>query len=415
MRHLTIVHFGPIEFVDFEIKRFNFFIGPQSSGKSTIAKVISTCEWIEKEVATTMNEKAVSTVEEFRNLLMSFHRMYGYFYDDTKIHYVSDVVSILYSGDALDIELKSKDLYERRKISYMPAERNMITSPEMSGFEFGQTSLRSFLFDWFSARELYTANSKISILDFDVQYYFDPSESRFKDRIEHINGVSYNIPLNAASSGLQSVVPLQVMLDYYSDRYFATYEHRTSFDYDAKTEAIRKNCVVEYVLKKYYNGYTGGYEKEVVADANRKVREGDEKMLKLAEEYRHAFDRLTIPARIEFIIEEPEQNLYPFAQVALLEKIVEIASNGRGHGVTITTHSPFILSYINILLLRNERGVAQHPALNPLELNAFAVQDGKIVDLVQVNSVTGKKSVNAEDLVEAMRTMYDEYKGLKLE
>ena len=71
------------------------------------------------------------------------------------------------------------------------------------GFEFGQTSLRSFLFDWYSARELFDEKRKISILDFNVQYFYAPNESKFKDRIVHTNGVSYNIPLYAASSGLQ--------------------------------------------------------------------------------------------------------------------------------------------------------------------------------------------------------------------
>ena len=413
MKHLTIVHLGPIKHVDFDIKRVNFFIGHQSSGKSTIAKVISTCEWVEKEVATSMEESAISSSTEFKDLFIKFHRMYGYFYADTKIHYESDVISVLYENEDLAINLKSKDIYQRVKILYAPAERNMITSPDLEGFEFGQTSLRSFLFDWFYARELYNEDRKINILDFDVKYFYNPNESRFKDRIEHSNGVSYNIPLYAASSGLQSVVPLQVMFDYYSDRYFDTFEHRTSFDYDAKTQSIRKKCVVEYVLKQYYPDFKGGYEPEIVADANKKIHNGDERMMILYRDYRDAFHRLTTPVRTEFIIEEPEQNLYPFAQISLLEKIVDLVSNGRGHGVTIATHSPFILNFINVMLMRYERQIPDKPSLDPFDLNVFVVQNGSIVDLMQTNNSTGMISVNAEDLVEPMRAMYDEYKELK--
>ena len=50
MRHLVIKNFGPIKHVSIDLKRYNFIIGPQSSGKSTIAKVLSTCTWIEKEI-----------------------------------------------------------------------------------------------------------------------------------------------------------------------------------------------------------------------------------------------------------------------------------------------------------------------------------------------------------------------------
>lgn len=413
MKHLIIQHFGPIKHVDLDIKQFNFFIGPQSSGKSTIAKVISTCMWVEKEVATTMDETIVATAVDFENLLIHFHRMYDYFYTDTLINYESEVVSILYQDKKIRITLKSKDLYERVKISYMPAERNMITSPDLMGFEFGQTSLRSFLFDWYSARELFDEKRKIGILDFNVQYFYAPNESKFKDRIVHTNGVSYNIPLYAASSGLQSVVPLQVMLEYFSNGYFNTYEHRTSFDNDAKTEEIRKKCVVEYVLKKYYTNYQGGYVREIVSDANKKLQEGDIKMIELSLEYRRAFDRLTIPSRTEFIIEEPEQNLYPFAQVALLEKIVKATSSERKHGLTLTTHSPFILNYINVLLMRHDKHVFEKNYLTPENLGVYVVNNGTITNLKQVNSLTGKVSINAEDLVEPMRAMYDEYKDLK--
>ena len=55
MKNLIIQNVGPIKVAELELKRYNFLIGPQSSGKSTVAKILSTCEWIEKEVETTRN------------------------------------------------------------------------------------------------------------------------------------------------------------------------------------------------------------------------------------------------------------------------------------------------------------------------------------------------------------------------
>jgi predicted ATPase len=40
MQRIEIRNFGPIEHVDLDVKDFMVFIGPQASGKSTIAKVI---------------------------------------------------------------------------------------------------------------------------------------------------------------------------------------------------------------------------------------------------------------------------------------------------------------------------------------------------------------------------------------
>ena len=56
MRRLCLKNIGPItEEARIEFDRFCVLIGPLSSGKSTIAKILSTCMWIEKEVCTTLD------------------------------------------------------------------------------------------------------------------------------------------------------------------------------------------------------------------------------------------------------------------------------------------------------------------------------------------------------------------------
>ena len=43
MAHLIIKNIGPINEVEFDLNKINIFMGPQSSGKSTIAKIVSYC------------------------------------------------------------------------------------------------------------------------------------------------------------------------------------------------------------------------------------------------------------------------------------------------------------------------------------------------------------------------------------
>lgn len=50
-----------------------------------------------------------------------------------------------------------------------------------------------------------------------------------------------------------------------------------------------------------------------------------------------------------FIIEEPELNLYPTAQQGLLNWLVGKCTAGE-NDLTIATHSPYILSHLNLLL-----------------------------------------------------------------
>lgn len=413
MRHLIIRNIGPIKEAEIELKRFNFIIGPQSSGKSTIAKILSTCSWVEKEVATTMDEHAVANVGAFRALMEEFHKMKDYFDENAEILYETEVIRIYLKGDIYDVKLKNQEQYHREKICYIPSERNSVTLPELQGFEFGQTNLRSFLFDWFNAREFYGKDNKTDILNLGVRYFYDPNEQKYKDRIEHINGKTYQIPLSSASSGLQSVVPLQIMLQYYSSQYFETFANKTSFDSDAKIRMIQARVIDKYVLSTLYPGFNPDDRRRLIAEVNDRIHRVDPEARRLLNLYQKESDRLTVPVRTSYIVEEPEQNLYPFTQIDLLEAIVYLCSVDKQHKCTITTHSPFILNYLNVLIERYNRGLNDRVNINPDELGVFSTNDGRLIDIMQVNAKTGEKSVNAEDLVEAMRYMHQEYREIK--
>ena len=92
---------------------------------------------------------------------------------------------------------------------------------------------------------------------------------------------------------------------------------------------------------------------------------------------------------------------------------MSLCKKRRDHGCTITTHSPFILNYLNVLIVRHYKQVAEKVGLDPNELGVYATADGRLSDLMQQNANTGEYSVNAEELVEAMRYMYTEYREMK--
>ena len=45
--NIEISNVGPIEHVVLNLNKINVLMGEQSSGKSTIAKIISFCNWVE--------------------------------------------------------------------------------------------------------------------------------------------------------------------------------------------------------------------------------------------------------------------------------------------------------------------------------------------------------------------------------
>jgi predicted ATPase len=70
MRKIIIRNIGPIANIEIELNRINVIIGPQSSGKSTIAKIISYCQWVEKRRI--MDGKYNEDVSQS---LLNFHRL----------------------------------------------------------------------------------------------------------------------------------------------------------------------------------------------------------------------------------------------------------------------------------------------------------------------------------------------------
>lgn len=382
MRNLVIKNVGPIKDVNLELKRFNVLIGPQSSGKSTIVKILSTCSWIEKETATTQNVHAIPDGKSFKALVETFHKMSGYFNGDSEVLYETDYVRMHYLKGKYEIELKEGTVYKRKKVCYIPAERNMVTLPELQGFEFKATNLRSFLFDWFAAREFFGPKNKTDILDLGVKYFFDGKEPFEKDRVEHSNGETYGISLPNASSGLQSVVPLVVMLLYYSGHYYNDYGAKLSF---ADTE--RKHHLQVALMDKYVTSRipkdSNGNEDSNMQNFLREAYEGNEEYSRWLKEFERSYKSLTVPQSTDFIIEEPEQNLFPATQKALVEELVRTCNGSEHeHGFTLTTHSPYVLAALNNLIYAYQVGLKSGDAVNKVVSNRFWINPSSVCALM---------------------------------
>ena len=405
MKQLVIKNVGPIRQVDIKLNRFNFFIGPQSSGKSTVAKILSSCMWLEKEVLTTLNDKVLADGAAFVRLVESFHKIEGYFEDSSFVQYDTDFISILYNNMDIKITRKENEDYHREKICYIPAERNMVTLPELQGFEFGHTNIRSFLFDWFNAREFFVAGNKTDVLNLGVKYYYDSEQSKIKDRIENVNGRTYQIALSTASSGLQSLTPLVVMLQYYTDEYFRSYHEKASFNTYNRTRKADVFLYDKYVLNKVKPNFTEEERANLLEKIRNGIFKGNHSYHKLLYNYHTALYNLKTPEKSSFIIEEPEQNLYPSTQMDLLDLVVERCNGERKHHCTITTHSPYILNQLNLLVKRFDVGATDCAALNWEEISVWAVKDGEVRDL----KVRNAHLINPEYLSEPLDRIYEEY------
>ena len=110
-----------------EVKKVTVFVGNQGSGKSIIAKLISTCTWIEKALVRGDYKKKWFE-HQFKNQYLNYHRLENYFktngVDNTVIDYQGDAYSIRYQNGSLMIQEISDVTYQLPQIMYVPAERN---------------------------------------------------------------------------------------------------------------------------------------------------------------------------------------------------------------------------------------------------------------------------------------------------
>jgi predicted ATPase len=408
MTTIEIRNIGPIKEAKFDLNKINVFMGPQSSGKSTIAKLISYCTWVEKDVATGQSLKVYQDNKNyFKDHIENFHKIKGYFRPNSYILYQSEVIVIKYENEKCTITWVNQYSYKRSKISYIPSDRNTITLPEVEKVEFGNVYIRSFLFDWLDARKNYPKGKKLSILKLGIDYYYVDNGIIKEDHIRGKNddGV-YDILLSNASSGLQSITPLVAMIDYLTSWIYN--EDKTSFEQDEKRKLATRSLMLDLIFKPYFKyNNTPSYDQIIEYDKifNSQLKENDE-LISLKTQYDEARKNLFATQNSQFIIEEPEQNLFPETQRDLVYHFLEKCLDRDGNRLTITTHSPYVLYALNNCLLgglvnnqlQGEEKVAflsndylsKNSWINPKFVSVWEIEDGKIRNIQDKDNIISK-------------------------
>jgi ABC-type ATPase involved in cell division len=338
MVKITIRNIGPIADVDFEIKKVNIFMGPQSSGKSTIAKIISYCQWVEKRYI--LDGEYTYDVRE---QLMQFHRLGdNYFSDESFFEYESDFVVIKCVGAGLQQVISEKgstEHYMKPKNIFIPSERNFVSAiPNLSKYKETNDNVMSFLYDWYTAKRKFNKGNPLAILNLGVDFYNNDEKDA---DVLILNKNKKEIQLRESSSGLQSITPLILLVEYLSNTF---YNELTANSVDEKREMemeISKRLME--MLQRGSSLKNEGVLKEGESGLSRKDVELIVSLVRSRMRYHHT----------NFVIEEPEQNLFPETQRDFIYYLFEKINDDRGHSLTLTTHSPYILYAINNCLMGN--------------------------------------------------------------
>lgn len=342
MRHLVIRNIGPVKEAEIELKQISVIIGPQSLGKSTILKVASYCTWVEKKIELQQNS-SIFEGEKFVKPLMTFHKMGDYFNENSFISYESDYMKFSYSHSEKAFSFEWKEArwdYRRPKISYIPSERNLVAViPNWFEISLEQNNIRSFMTEWETARRATT--SLLDVLHLNVSYRYDPDLK--KDMVKIQDGSTMDI--TDISSGLQSLIPLYVHLNYLN----STLTHSgipSKIAGDWVNEELQIIIYEELFVKK---GRTQIVRDDKKGDElfGRFYRDG-KLLLNFShtsdiEDYEKILKRYTMTDHFDIFLEEPENNLFPPTQAGLTRWLMDMANGERANSFFIATHSPYVL------------------------------------------------------------------------
>ncbi len=329
MPRIRIKNIGPIvDTGDIELSALMLIVGKQSSGKSTFMKILCFCRWIEKRIMLDGENllKKYTHYTRFLKELKKFHRL-----DDA---FFSNGSYILYDGDCLSIEMagmrsnakirKNANFKTGRyntKISFVPSERNLASAIQNIDKVYRSAdydSIFNYLLEYQEAKKNYDEKHPLDIpFDDAMHYYYDKDSD--SDRIV-LENAGRTISPAYASSGIQSALPLTILVNYVAEQV-------------GKTPKSSLTDLTSLVAKLVLDGD----KKDISADDVKKV----------SKMYRYRFAQL--------YIEELEENLFPKSQFAMVKNIVRCVKKAfvevqeRSY-VVMTTHSPYVLTSFNVLM-----------------------------------------------------------------
>ena len=332
MASIEIKHVGPlIDTGRIDLKMVNLFIGKQRTGKSTLMKILCYCRWLEKTIMTGSDKtlSAYSHNNKFLKELMQFYRFNaGYFSNDSVIHYQGDCVTMHLKGTRSNVRIERLSAFDEgrynTKLSFIPSERNLLSAMKNIDRSYRTSDfdvLFNFIFEWGEAKEFYTNSTPKNLaIAPNMEYYYDKEKGadviRLKDKKKEFTTFY-------ASSGVQSALPVEILVDYVCVM-------------AGQQIPVSKGELYDMMMKFLREGESSG--------KHGKVNGGI------------VSSHLLNYQSAQLFIEELEQNLYPESQWNLVRSIiyaVKKASVRTQHDsmVVLTTHSPYVLTALNVLML----------------------------------------------------------------
>lgn len=381
---ICIRNLGPIKNVAIEnIKPFTVFIGESAGGKSAIMKAIALCRWLFKRINLNTYLQASGNVAKHPfSFDMDKHLEYAglseYVSGETDIRYTvyfheePQPFVIHYHDRNLETNGSiPKNGFSYSKLSYITETRGFL--PFLLKSKGPRPAFEPHFEEMVEDFERARAVRKDLAIDFlNIRFSAKSTPLEWEYHVSNLDGRQYKIDFDHSSSGIQNTVPILLLASYFAQ------------DLDL-VESFNRAIL------------------SAVTDSGRLT------------DFRPIFDTDKLSARVYLHIEEPELGLSPYAQYDLLNRLVVLGSRKVCNPVHImlTTHSPYVLNYLNLLIKAHDSGITDFTngaCLDYDNIAAYHVSNGEVEDL---KSIVGQRLIDTDVLSDPINDIYDRYEELE--
>lgn len=446
MQHIKIRNFGPIKEVDIDLnKEMEIVIGPQASGKSTFSKTIYFCKKIRdyfiQYLDIVMNNEYWYSDELYVKFLKFIRQPFMGYFGTTKhmqnfeIEYYYEVESKRFVKIGLD-----KDHYAKFKFSSEMEEdiRNMIKQAvEVAAHN---TNVNEFAQTYFQ-QQGFIEKMKIPVkkifCDDDKLIYIPAGRNLLAIVPEAFSKKSTvledeNIDITQIDLITQEFIQyikgakseFGSKLDEMTQNYIKTVKGQIkNHDVEMARLLIRNILCADYINDK--DGEKLFYDKEHWV----KLMFGSSGQQEIVWALNTIFLAILKNEKTFMVFEEPESHLFPDSQ-AEIAKLVALMIHSNGSRVIITTHSPYMLTAVNLLIYSGEEEknsnensvITKEFRLKPRSVGAYFItrstgrfeniigETEKLIDALAIDGISDE--IN-EKMDEILRKSINNEKGRK--
>lgn len=402
MHHLIVRSFGPLSSCEVSLERLMVLIGPQSSGKSTISKLLFYFLHVRDEIVNYVLDQLDTGKRRIveRDLTKRLRRRFVEFWGPTPqpadlyIHYE------YVPGVSLTIRLddeKHRYITPRFSPDALRAIRAMYEDVLTS---LGRDSSVPSMFSTPAALAAEHARTRIvaqvrercnQLFGFDKDLLFIPAGrsllSTLSDQLQYIHPHQLDYPMRLF---IERVNSSKVFFAKSLDALIS--ERQVLGSTPVWFSSVRRaESYVRRILRgEYVHDREGGrlyVNEKVYTKINYASSGQQEAVWILLSLFLAVLDRI----RAVIFIEEPEAHLFPVAQKEIAE-FIAFTMNAVDSDFVITTHSPYILAAFNNLLYAKaladthaqqvERVIPRHLWLSASNVAGFLLSNGRLVDLL---------------------------------